>query len=110
VTSDTETFDFVVIGAGPAGCVSASRLTEDPGVSATLIEAGPDRRGFLNDCTAAGAAINTLNHVRGHRFDYDAWAGGGNPGWRFDEVLPYLICSENNQRFRGGFHGNDGPT
>jgi len=149
VPSDTEIFDFVVIGAGPAGCVSASRLTEDPGASAILVEAGPDRRGFLNDCTAAGAAvltsrknasnyafwsepepglggrkdfhplgrgfgggsaINTLNYVRGHRLDYDEWAAEGNPGWRFDEVLPYFIRSENNQRFRGGFHGNDGPT
>ncbi len=54
-----ESFDYVVVGGGPGGCVSASRLTEDAAVSAVLIEAGPDRRGIAGDCTAVGAAILT---------------------------------------------------
>ena len=52
-----EEFDFVVVGGGPGGCVTASRLTEDASVSAVLIEAGPDRRGFLATNTAAGALV-----------------------------------------------------
>ena len=35
-------FDTVVVGAGPAGCVVAHRLTEDAGHRAALVEAGPD--------------------------------------------------------------------
>jgi choline dehydrogenase len=56
----TETFDYVVVGAGTAGCVVASRLSEDPGTRVCIVEAGPmDRHPFIHIPATVGAAIAT---------------------------------------------------
>src|SRR5262245_46428185 len=36
----TRDFDYVIVGAGSAGCVLAARLTEDPSVRVVVVEAG----------------------------------------------------------------------
>jgi len=36
-----DTFDYVIVGAGAAGCVLAARLTEDPDVTVCVLESGP---------------------------------------------------------------------
>lgn len=51
--SSRETFDYVIVGAGSAGCVLANRLSEDPSVSVLLLEAGGSDRSIKVKIPAA---------------------------------------------------------
>ncbi|XP_066259555.1 glucose dehydrogenase [FAD, quinone]-like [Euwallacea similis] len=57
------------------------------------------------------SVLNAMLYVRGNRRDYDRWAALGNPGWSYEEVLPYFKKSENIQidQYRNDpYHGTDG--
>ena len=51
-----DTFDFVLCGAGTAGCILANRLTADPTVRVLLLEAGQEMRGPLLQAYGASAS------------------------------------------------------
>jgi choline dehydrogenase-like flavoprotein len=78
----------------------------------TVPQPGLDgRRGYQprGRCLGGSSAINAMLYVRGHREDYDDWARAGCAGWSFDEVLPYFIRAEGNQRGASALHGASGP-
>jgi len=44
-----ESFDYVIVGAGPAGCLLANRLSANASIRVALLESGPVNRHFLID-------------------------------------------------------------
>jgi choline dehydrogenase len=55
------------------------------------------------------SSINGLIFIRGQKEDYDGWRDLGNPGWGWDDVLPYFKKAEGNDRLGEPLHSQSGP-
>jgi choline dehydrogenase-like flavoprotein len=48
-------------------------------------------------------------YIRGNRRDYDEWRDLGCDGWGWDDLLPYFMRAEDNERGASDLHGIGGP-
>src|ERR687884_687526 len=95
-------YDYIVVGAGSAGCVLANRLSADPSTRVLLLEAGGSDR---SPKVKIPAAFAEQFHTK---LDWDGGEERGAPGWGYRDVLPYFRRSEDNARGASEFHGAGG--
>jgi choline dehydrogenase len=61
---------------------------------------------LMGGCSATNGAFL----LRGWPDDFDGWAAAGNPGWSFDDLLPFFRDMENDADIDDEWHGRSGPV
>ena len=96
----------------PAGMAVMAQTGHNNWKFETVPQAGLDGRRGYQPCgkvLGGSSSVNAMIYIRGQRADYDHWVAQGNPGWSYDEVLPYFKRAEHNERGANAFHGSSGP-
>jgi choline dehydrogenase-like flavoprotein len=55
------------------------------------------------------SSMNAMLYVRGRPLDYDLWEAEGASGWGWNDVRPYFLRAENNERGTSEHHASGGP-
>ncbi len=96
----------------PAGLALLAQTRQANWAFQTVPQPGLNgRRGYQPRGKVLGgsSSINAMIYLRGQPQDYDAWAAAGNPGWAWNEVLPYFKKAEHNERGADAWHATGGP-
>jgi len=96
----------------PAGlAVMAKFELNGWGFNTTPQAALSNRRGYQPRGKVLGgsSSINAMVYIRGQHADYDHWAAQGNPGWGWEDVKPYFLRAEHNERGADAWHAQGGP-
>ncbi len=81
-------YDYIIAGAGSAGCVLANRLSADPEIKVALLEAGPADKNFLIHMPAGYAALMKMGWVDwGYHTEPQAGLNGRSLFWPRGKTL-----------------------